>query len=63
MSANREKSSSVMGLVMSVLLHGIFFAGCLALDASSMSTPVGTDDPTTEIKQVTHQNHLANSKS
>ncbi|MBP7239263.1 MAG: hypothetical protein KBA14_03490 [Saprospiraceae bacterium] len=64
MSANREKSSSVMGLVMSVLLHGIFFAGCLALDASSMSTPVGTDDPTTtEIKQVTDQHHAANTKS
>jgi hypothetical protein len=31
---NREKTSSVMGLVISVLLHGIFFAGCLALDAT-----------------------------
>ena len=63
MSANREKSSSVMGLVMSVLLHGIFFAGCLALDASSVSPSVGTDEPTTEIKQVAEQNHVANGKS
>jgi hypothetical protein len=63
MSANREKSSSVMGLVMSVLLHGIFFAGCLALDAASISAPVGPDQPTTEIKQVADQNHVANAKS
>lgn len=63
MSANREKSSSVVGLVMSVLLHGIFFAGCLALDAGSISTPTGSDQPTTEIKQVADQNHVANAKS
>lgn len=63
MSANREKSSGVMGLVISVLLHGIFFAGCLALDAGSFSTSVDPDQPTTEIKQVVDQNHVANSKS
>jgi len=63
MSANREKSSNVMGLVMSVLLHGIFFAGCLALDASAVSPNVGTDQPVTEIKQVADQHHTANSKS
>lgn len=63
MNANREKSSGVMGLVMSVLLHGIFFAGCLALDAASISTPSGADQPTTEIKQVADQNHVTNSKS
>ena len=38
MSTKGEKTSSVMGIVVSVLLHGIFFAGCLALDASSVST-------------------------
>jgi hypothetical protein len=63
MSANREKSSGVMGLVISVLLHGIFFAGCLALDAASISTSVDPDQPTTEIKQVVDQNQVANSKS
>lgn len=26
-----------MGITVSVLLHGIFFAGCLALDASNFS--------------------------
>lgn len=37
MSKNREKTSSVMGITVSVLLHGIFFAGCLALDANQVS--------------------------
>ena len=63
MSANSEKSSSVMGLVLSLLLHGIFFAGCLALDASSVSTTADSDKPSTEIKQVADQPHVANSKS
>ncbi|HJW29749.1 MAG TPA: hypothetical protein VJ508_10985 [Saprospiraceae bacterium] len=35
MNTNRAKTSSMMGFVISVLLHGIFFAGCFALDASS----------------------------
>ena len=63
MSANREKSSSVMGLVLSLLLHGIFFAGCLALDATSVSATADTDQPNTEIKQVADQPQVANSKS
>ncbi|MDZ4747685.1 MAG: hypothetical protein SH808_04310 [Saprospiraceae bacterium] len=51
MSTKGEKTSSVMGIVVSVLLHGIFFAGCLALDASSVSA---TDTPVidqTEVQQ------------
>jgi len=63
MSANREKTSSVMGLVMSVLLHGIFFAGLLALDVTTGTSTKSTDQPTTAIKQVTDQNHQANTKS
>jgi hypothetical protein len=53
MSANREKTSSVMGLVVSVLLHGIFFAGCFALDAAS-ATGTHPED-TTEINTITDQ--------
>jgi hypothetical protein len=63
MSANREKSSSVMGLVLSLLLHGIFFAGCLALDAASVSGTSDADQQNTEIKQVADQQQVANSKS
>lgn len=49
MSANREKTSRVMGFVVSILLHGIFFAGCLALDLSDSSTVVNDE---MEINQV-----------
>ena len=38
MSTKGEKTSSVMGIVVSVLLHGIFFFCFFALDASSVST-------------------------
>jgi hypothetical protein len=54
MRANREKTSSVMGLVVSVLLHGIFFAGCYALDAAS-ATGTQADPGTTEINTLTDQ--------
>lgn len=54
MSANREKTSSVMGLVVSVLLHGIFFAGCYALDAAS-ATGTQTAPDATEINTLTEQ--------
>jgi hypothetical protein len=47
MNANREKTSSMTGLVVSVLLHGIFFAGCYALDAADTSSAV--DQISTEI--------------
>jgi hypothetical protein len=53
MNANREKTSSVMGLVVSVLLHGIFFAGCFALDAADTST--SEDKISTEINTVAEQ--------
>ena len=48
MNTRREKTSNVMGITVSVLLHGIFLAGCLALDASSIST----DDAKQESVQV-----------
>ncbi len=40
-----------MGIVVSVLLHGIFFAGCLALDASSVSTSDTAVIDQTEVHQ------------
>ena len=47
MKMNHEKTSSVMGLVVSVLLHGIFFAGCFALDAASSNTHQGQEQTPT----------------
>lgn len=52
MNANREKTSNAMGIVVSVLLHGIFFAGCLALDANSVSASTGKEG--IEINKVDH---------
>lgn len=62
MRSPSEKSSSVMGIVISVLLHGIFFAGCLALDASSISSSPA-DQNTTEINQVAVQSAKGKAKS
>lgn len=38
MKSDREKSTGVMGLVVSLLLHAIFFAGCIALDYSDLAS-------------------------
>jgi hypothetical protein len=62
MNKSREKTSNVMGITVSVLLHGIFLAGCLALDAASLSsTP--PDQETTQINQVEEQAHVGKVKS
>jgi hypothetical protein len=63
MSVNREKSSRIMGIAVSVLLHGIFFAGCLALDAASVSASSTADAEATEINQVADQADAAKPKS
>ena len=61
MSTNREKTSSVMGFVVSVLLHGIFFAGCLALDYTQEDTSMIQDQ--TEINQAGDQAGAVKAKS
>ena len=62
MKANREKTSSVMGFVVSVLLHGIFFAGCIALDYSHEADAAANPDPM-EINKVTDQASATKAKS
>lgn len=54
MKANREKTSNVMGFVVSVLLHGIFFAGCIALDYSNETEAMANPDQT-EINKISDQ--------
>ena len=54
MNTNREKTSNVMGITVSVLLHGIFLAGCLALDASSISAS-DADQETIQVNQVSQE--------
>jgi len=61
MSANREKTSRIMGFVVSILLHGIFFAGCLALDLTGTDATSKSD--ATEINQVSDQVNTQKPKS
>lgn len=63
MSTNREKTSSIMGITVSVLLHGIFFAGCLALDASSVSSSNTAEKPATTVHQLADHADAAKVKS
>jgi PBP1b-binding outer membrane lipoprotein LpoB len=51
MNTNREKTSNVMGITVSILLHAIFLAGCLALDASNISGNTGEQTITQELPQ------------
>jgi hypothetical protein len=60
MSPNREKTTSAMGLVVSILLHGIFFAGCFVLDSSQVSNKM--EDPTT-INQLPEQEDVVEHRS
>lgn len=50
MTTDREKTTARLGFIVSILLHGIFLAGCLAIDYGSMSS---TDVPEkTEIHEM-----------
>ncbi len=51
-----------MGFVVSVLLHGIFFAGCIALDYTHEAESIANPDQT-EINKVTDQASTDKDKS
>ena len=59
MRANRAKTTGIMGFVVSILLHGIFFAGCMALDY----TNAGSSTDTTEINDMPDEALTEKSKS
>lgn len=61
MQSKSEKTSSVMGFVVSILLHGIFLAGCLAIDYSQPS--VGVNEVPTEMDSTMDQVDAEKSKS
>lgn len=44
MTTNREKTTGIMGFVVSILLHGIFLAGCVAIDYTSMASTATLDE-------------------
>ena len=54
MTTDREKTTGRLGFIVSILLHGIFLAGCLAIDYGSVSA---TDAPEkTEIHEIQEDN-------
>lgn len=61
MRSNREKTTSIAGFIVSVLLHGIFFAGCFALDYGKMNSTLVED--ATEINHITDGTVVEKSKS
>ena len=64
MTANREKTSSVMGFVISTLMHGIFLAGCVAIDFSVDNNYGNAPDATkSEISKVSPEGDMAKVKS
>ncbi len=63
MQVHREKTTSWTGLIVSVLLHGIFFAGCLALDANTVSATAGVDASQPAMTKVTEPVASAKPKS
>ncbi len=64
MNTNSEKTSSIMGLVISVLLHGIFLAGCIAIDFTIHSDGSASKTSKTEItKASTEHMEMVKNKS
>ena len=63
MSAHREKTNSIMGLVISVLLHGIFLAGCIAIDFTFQQDKPASTTGNTEITRMSNPADIAKTKS
>ena len=63
MTANREKTSSVMGFVISSLIHGIFLAGCVAINFSVDDYGNASDTTKSEISKVSPDSDMAKVKS
>ena len=63
MTANREKTSSVMGFVISSLIHGIFLAGCVAINFSVDDYGNASDTTKSEISKVAPESDMAKVKS
>lgn len=63
MSTSKEKSRGNLGLIASVALHVLFFAGCLMLDTSNLSSSDDTSKEVTEINPVKNSTAMAQIKS
>lgn len=63
MSEHLEKRSRTRGMILSGLLHGIFIAGCLALDAGSLVTSAQPDTDQVQIRPIEPQPAQVSAKS
>ena len=63
MNTNREKTSSIMGVVISVLLHGIFLAGCVAIDFTIHNDGTASKTDKSEITKVASHTDAIKMKS
>ncbi len=63
MNTNREKTSSVMGVTISLLLHGIFFAGCIAFSFNIHNEGTASKTDKTEITKVASHAEVVKMKS
>ena len=63
MNVNNEKTSSVMGIVISLLLHGIFFAGCIAIGFTVHPDGSTSGASKTEVSKMATHSDLTKIKS
>ena len=63
MSTVKEKSRGTLGIIASVVLHVLFFGGCLMLDTSNISGSEVNSKEVTEINPVKNTTALAQIKS
>lgn len=63
MSTVKEKSRGSLGIVASVVLHVLFFGGCLVLDTSNISASDDHSKEVTEINPVKNTTAMAQIKS
>jgi hypothetical protein len=59
----KDKSRGTLGVVASVVLHVLFFGGCLLLDTSNISADGQKGQDVTEINQIPHTTAMAKEKS
>lgn len=63
MNTVKEKGRGTLGVVASVVLHVLFFGGCLFLDTSNISSADDENVDVTEINQVKNSTAMAVPKS
>ncbi len=63
MQAGKKESRGNLGIVVSVVLHVVFFAGCLFLDTTNLSSSHEKGSDVTQIQQVKNTSAMNVDKS